>query len=48
MLKIHKVELSDGGDSAKIGGETSDFSEADEEAFIKKQRFCSKFKKGKV
>ena len=35
MLKIHKVELSDADDSAKKG-EASEYSEADEEAFIRK------------
>ena len=47
MLKIHKVELSD-GDSGKIGGETSEYSEADEEAFLRKQRLSSKIKKGHI
>jgi len=36
MLKIHKVELSDGDDSAKLEGEASEYSEADEEAFMRK------------
>ena len=48
MLKIHKVELSDGEDSGKIGGETSEFSEADEVAFMRKQRLSSKIKQGHV
>lgn len=44
MLKIHKVELSDGEDSNKIAGETSEYSEADEEDFLTKQRLRSKIK----
>jgi len=36
MLKIHKVELSDGDDSAKLEAEISEYSEADEEAFMRK------------
>ena len=36
MLKIHKVELSAGNDSAILEGEISEYSEADEEAFMRK------------
>jgi hypothetical protein len=35
MLKIHKVELSDGEDSGKLAGEPSEYSDQDEEAFLR-------------
>lgn len=40
MLKIHKVELSE-DDSSRCGDGT-EYSEAEEEAFMKRQRISSK------
>lgn len=44
MLKIHKVELSDEDDDSV--GEEEDYSDAAEEAFMRKQRICHKLNSG--
>ena len=35
MLKIHKVELSDSEDSRKKAGDISEYSDGDEETFLR-------------